>query len=167
MTGKLPLFLRPEDPRKLRREYRARKAANPAFFRAMRNMTTDELRELEAEVLRDEINRLRALPKFRSSPELQSRVAEHEFALRLNEDFAWHKAHPVRRQVKRYRSKHDPAPVVEPAVPVLPWSKITPMPDLPSALAAEPTTAPETEEPADKRFVSKFFNTPRHPYDSW
>jgi hypothetical protein len=160
MTEELPDFLKPEDPRALRREYRKRKRANPKFFRAMRGMSNYELHKMEAEVLVTELHRLRLLPR---TPENQSIISKYEFDLRLCEEIIWGFEHPTRRQIKRYRSKHDPVPAVPPKLPAtfaemaLPQPLPEPMPDAPEEAAVP---QPDNVIQLDN-FHSKFFHSPK------
>jgi hypothetical protein len=81
----------PISARKLRRLRRQCKLANPGLVSALRRMTDAQLRDLEAELLEQELARLRRHPKFRTSPELQQQVARHEYDLRLLRELEhWH-----------------------------------------------------------------------------
>ena len=156
----------PAQRRALRAEY-ARKA-NPEFFKKMRKMSRAQLKAMESELLESEIQRIRLLPGYRSNPELQKKVAQYSYDLRCNQEGEfWRKWVRPRKQIPRYRSKHDPKPepvAVEPSPPgPLPWSQLTPMPDAPKT---ETPTVPESDQPSDG-LHSKFFHSARHPYDDF
>lgn len=153
--------LAPISPKLVRKLMRDAKRSNPSFMRAIRKLSDAQLRSLEAELLEDEIRKLRHTPRFRKSAELQFLVAKYDYDLRLLSEIEYWKNNPHRRQIKRWR---DPAETPQPQTLPAPAT-------LPTTLAAviNPFSEPVPESEPDKpdnvirldTFHSKFFHNYR------
>jgi hypothetical protein len=161
----VPFYDQPIPKRQMRKLLREAKRDNPAFFRAIRKLTDKQLRSLKAELISEELAKLRRLPaRYQANPQIQRQRGIYEYELRNLEELEhWSNLKPPRKQIPRRRPNSEtPAPAVRPA----------PMPFFPAEFALVPPEPPKPEPVADNvipfdSFHSKFFHSSRNDYDVW